>query len=658
MKLHQLALAAALFVSSVQAQNLETTAQNNLNQIGVGQASLRGITGKGVTIGIIDQGFDLTHRDLLGKVTAARNFYTNQAVTSGLHGTAMASVAAGSRNGLGTVGVATDSRLLLAQVGPGGTNTTMSENAVYRALDWLSASGATVINLSFGSAYDTAFTNSVRRNQQGVYLVAPAYGTNYGVSATIVNYYKTATDRGSILVAAAGNQGLAYSEFPGMYATRTDNSGKLLLDGRMIVVGSVDSGNVIANFSNRAGHICQKVNGSVCQDPYLTKNFFVVAPGVNIPVSTGSSSAATLMSGTSPSAAYVSGGVALMRQTWPQLKPEQLVNLLLTTTKDLGAPGVDDVYGRGLVDFDRATRPQGQLSIASTTAKLSGSFTGIPLNGSLAMLPPEIARMFRSTSVVNQAQVVDSYGRNYTADLGLAIIGQKFQNYAPDSPWLGLNGYRQTQLPIAGELSWSLLNSDTGTAVQSEFLTNNFRYRAQIGSMSERSGFLGNYGAGGMGLGSSSTVWTILGVSSPIADDLDLFVEYGQATTSIANSPISMIQVDPTVRSHSWRMGLKQDNFQVSFGIPVSITKGRAQLTGVVGYEYEESGEGYLARPIVKSEQVDLRSPVQEYNIAANYRQVLTKTSVINYNLVQRFNAGGVAGKESAFAGINFTWIQ
>ena len=60
------------------------------------------------------------------------------------------------------------------------------------------------------------------------------------------------------------------------------------------------------------------------------------------------------MSGTSYSAAEVSGIVALMLQRKPNLTPDQVRTILRATAKDLGPIGPDVMFGAGLVDAYRA----------------------------------------------------------------------------------------------------------------------------------------------------------------------------------------------------------------------------------------------------------------------------------------------------------------
>jgi subtilisin family serine protease len=57
-----------------------------------------------------------------------------------------------------------------------------------------------------------------------------------------------------------------------------------------------------------------------------------------------------MTSGTSFSAAYVSGIAALMLERNPALKPNEVRAILTNTARDLGAPGRDDLFGAGEAD--------------------------------------------------------------------------------------------------------------------------------------------------------------------------------------------------------------------------------------------------------------------------------------------------------------------
>jgi hypothetical protein len=663
MKLKLLAAALVSAFGLAHAQSTLETRQINsaIKQGGIDLAWSR-VKGTGITIGIIDQGFDQTHADISRKITASRNFYTGGPVTWGIHGTQMASIAAGALNGTGTVGVAPEAGLLLAQVGSGGSQNILRESAIYAALDWLSASGAQVINMSMGANYTSTFIRTVQTDSKGNFFANSQYGVNYGATNAVLAEFSKATNRGSIIVVSAGNQGLPYASFPAMFASRTDPSNKLVLGGRMIVVGAVDNQNNIASFSNRAGHLCQNSSGTTCKDTYLTRDFFVVAPGVGILAATpnqlnlGRDSVGT-STGTSPAAAYVSGGMALIKQAWPQLRSEQLVNLVLTTTKDLGAPGTDNVYGRGLVDFNRASNPQGQLVVAAKNYTLgTGTVYGIGLQRTAAMGTSGFSSALQTSEVLRSTQVLDDYGRNYTADLTKAVITRQI-NTNPTSPWLGHTQFTQAVFDISDQTSVTVYPGQTGSAAEITYKFGTSRIQLQSGSMSESNGFLGNYGSGAMSLGSSSTQWTMLGFEQSLYQGLGAFGQLGFGKTNIVNDPMSIFTISDTVLSKSWRVGLNKDSvliekdrLQFSMGSPVTITSGQAQISTVVGYDYQSIGDdNYNAVPIIAKETINLTSNKKLYTMSMNYQGQIAKNLFGSFGLAHTFNSGTWAGINLSF---------
>ena len=664
MKRTILALAIGLAFNSAQAQNYESGQSRHLKQTGVNTAWARNYTGTGVTVAVIDQGFDINNVDLKSQVRAAVNFTgSGSVVTPGTHGTAMASIVAGARNNIGTVGVAPGAKLLLAQVGSGGSNLTINQTAVASALNWASQNNASIINLSFGAEFPKGYSSAVSwDSKQNVY-----YGPT--IQQLNINDFKVATARGSILVFAAGNQGLMFPQSPANFAVRTDSTGQLVLGGRALIVGSVDATNVIASFSNRAGHLCANSveYGNMiniyrgCFDRIKTMEYFVVAPGVNILASQTSvlginliPGGVTAVSGTSASAAYVSGGLAVMKQAWPHLRPEQLVNLLLATAKDLGPAGIDPIYGRGLVDFDAATRPQGTVRVASIKQPLgTGVVTGTNLVGSA--IGGGITTVLRASTVLSNTQVLDEIGRNYTADLTKSMFGKSF-SYDALSPYMGYVGYMPVTLNF-GSSQLTVLSGQNGTAFN---IAHNFGQLAlnyQFGSQQESRGFVGNYGAGALDLGSSLTNWHMIGIDYGLTEKWRVGINYGQGTTQIQNSLDSVIAITKPVYTDTWRLGftgrdLIIDKDQFSFGLAtdVRIKSGQARITAVTGYEFEENAQGDIqGRPIVSKELVDLK---QSHNTVlwTDYRVLLDQN--------RRLSVSASANQFGYRAGVNLTWIQ
>lgn len=682
MKVKYNALAGAVLLALASAAQAQSASNRETQQTttvlkagGVTAAWARGITGQGVTVGVIDQGFDLTHSDFAGSVKAAQNFYRpGSAVTWGQHGTQMASIVAGNRDGKGTVGVAPDAMLLLGQVGSGGTSGLINPKSVYQAIDWMSAQGATAINMSFGYTYDTNFRAGVTKSatQAGVYFSPSRYGVNYGQSIADIQGYAVGTGRGSILVAAAGNQGLAYSAFPGVYATRTDANGNLVMGGRMLIVGATSpDGRIMASFSNRAGHLCQNQVGTACADRYQVKDFYVVAPGMQVyganPNSLVPGNTAAAGNGTSQAAAYVTGGIALMKQAWPQLRGEQLVALTLNTATDLGARGVDEVYGYGLVNFDKATQPQGNLTVATRHMKLGGGsvITGTSAYNTGMTTTGVIGKSLGASSVLSRAQAVDSYGRNYAVDFTRAMntYSATTQQYA--SPWLALSpaNYQQVQNNIAPGQTMMVARSDSGVATQFNWESGANTYQFQVGAMQERNGFLGNSGSGAMAFGSSTTSFTMLGIERAVAQDVTVLAQYGVGYTQTNNMADSMIQLNGRLVTDTWKLGLARTNFlvkedraQLALSAPVSVRSGSARVSAVTGYDYsaEDANGDVYATPITETENVGLKPQTREYNIALGYAAPVSKTSNVTFNAVQQFNVNGEAGVKGHMVGITY----
>jgi subtilisin family serine protease len=103
----------------------------------------------------------------------------------------------------------------------------------------------------------------------------------------------------------------------------------------VIAVTATDYADHLFKMANRGSHVA------------------IAAPGVDILVA-NPGGAYKLESGTSFSAAFVSGVVALVLERKPDLTPDAVKKVLLDTAHDLGAKGRDDLFGAGLMDAFQA----------------------------------------------------------------------------------------------------------------------------------------------------------------------------------------------------------------------------------------------------------------------------------------------------------------
>jgi len=684
LKLTLIALAVGSIVGSVQAQTTpqiyitptgrHTTVEQYqidtvMRQIGATAAWSRGYTGKGIKIAVLDQGFDLNHADLKGNIAIYQNFYSGPIRSTntgwGVHGTAMASAAAGKLNGgVGTVGTAYNAQLLLGQVGQGGTTPQIDTAAVIRGLNWAGKNGAVAVNMSFGASFDSTYRSGVRMLAPGVYRGHVNYTPMYGQGSSL-QQYMSSTNVTSVIVAAAGNQGLAYSSYPGAFATATDAKGNLLFGGRWLIVGSVNDKNVISQFSNRAGHICNNVVNNACKDRYQVRDFYVVAPGERVAVSYDrgpvSDYLATFMNGTSPATALVTGGTALIKQAWPQLKAAEIVQLVKNTATDLGKPGVDEVYGHGLVNFDKATQPYADVKYSKVALTSGSSVSGTAIN-TTGMITTNSA--LRTSSVLKNVQIVDGINRNFTADFTRAIGASTPANSLYTSPYLAMQGlgYREFSTPAGQDSVMTFMQTNTGFASQFETGYKQGRINVQVGAMTEQDGFLNNVGTGLFSTGGSNTSYAILGGSYPVTENVDLLGNYGLGITRTRNVADSMLAVSPTLISDTWKLGFTKkeiffngktrDQFTVAVHGPVNVRRGNADVTAITGYTYSGQDEDITANPVVTTERVNLASGRRQTDLIIGYSVNISNHTHAGVNLSRQFNVGGINGQSNNVVGI------
>jgi hypothetical protein len=598
-----------------------------------------------------------------------QNFYSGSISSTnagwGYHGTGMASAAAGALNGgVGTVGAAYNASLLLGQVGQGGNMPNIDTTAVIKGMNWAEANGAAVINMSFGSSYDANFVAGTKQIATGIYQGNPAYGAMYGQAATF-KAYQTSTNKSSVVVIAAGNDGLPYASYPAAFAAATDSQGNLTFGGRWLVVGSVDANNKLSSFSNAAGTICTTMVSGVCKDLYQVKDFFVVAPGQNVVVSSDKSAAAdylaTFSTGTSPATALVSGGIALMKQAWPQLKAAELVQLVKMTATDLGKPGVDEVYGYGLVNFDKATQPYADVKYSKVTLKSGTVAGGVSLNTTGIATSGPVGTALMNSNVLKNVQVVDGINRNFTADFTRAIGTSTVANSLYTSPYLAMQGmgYREFSTPAGKDSVMTFMQSVNGVATQFETAYGDGRVSVQVGAMAEQSGFLNNVGSGLFATSGSKTTYAMIGGSKPITGNVNLIGNYGIGITKTSNVDGSFLAVAPTLISDTWKLGLAkkdiffsgktQDQFTVALHGPVAIRRGYADVSAVTGYTYSGEEDNVTATPITSTERVNLASGRRETNLILGYSVQVQNQTYVGFAVGRQFNANGVNGNTVAF---------
>ncbi|MEN5081598.1 S8 family serine peptidase [Bosea sp. TWI1241] len=352
-----LAAGSALAQGAASFETPEYFASRALAQVNASEAYALGLTGKGVLIGIADSGLDSRHSEFLGRVLPGYDFLRDRPLLPGTnsdftpHGTHVTGIAAAARDGQGMHGVAFAAQVVPAKLGAlGGLD-------LYFSTPWpfLAAQGVSVINASYGIGGGASplapDVTSVTRND--IQTQFPK----------VLDGARGLADAGILMVVANGNASLpnpdALPALPHLFPE---------LKNSWLAVGAVDANNVIAGFSNRCG---------------VARDWCLVAPGVDIystlPILPGPPAQMRygLDSGTSMAAPVVTGAAALVKEAFPWFAAPELQQTLLTTATDLGAPGVDDVYGWGLLNVGKAVRGPAQfVGVFDTDTKgWSGTFS-------------------------------------------------------------------------------------------------------------------------------------------------------------------------------------------------------------------------------------------------------------------------------------------
>nr|WP_198153869.1 type VII secretion-associated serine protease mycosin [Catenuloplanes japonicus] len=248
--------------------------------------------GKSITVAVLDSGVG-AHPDI-DKNTLPGISYTpgendGRSDARG-HGTAIAGIIAGTgAPPQGILGIAPAAKILPVKIFSSAADSN-SDNLA-RGIMWAVDNGAQIINISAGG------------------------GPNPGVRSAV----QVALDNDLIVVASVGNKPEAsIIQFPAY------------IDG-VVAIGSTDRDGLVSNFSISGDRVALTAPGSEIR---TTK------PGATYTIGTG----------TSASAAIVSGVAALVWSRYPELSAVEVVHRMTATAVDKGAPGRDPEYGFGIVD--------------------------------------------------------------------------------------------------------------------------------------------------------------------------------------------------------------------------------------------------------------------------------------------------------------------
>ena len=369
-------------------------------------AYARGWTGYGSLVAIADTGVDADHPDLAPNIVATRDFTGTVNDDRNGHGTHVAGIVAAVKDGSGVHGGAFNAALA---IGKAADTRVYDFDLARQTAAWARDMGSVAVNVSAAYLRDRDLESRLVQLGPGdYYLDHPTYGQTgfYGVKHT-ANDWQAALGPRQVLVKAAGNNNTSYSAAINQLATATDESGRLILNGQMLIVGNWDTASQSIR-GNQAGNVCTSWNGS-CLDAAKVSDSFILAPGTGIRSTYLNGSYAT-MTGTSMAAPMVSAAVAILHQMWPHLDGRQLAGLLLSTA-DRNLPGyAAHTHGQGLLDLDRATQPVGDIAVP-VTADVAGDVIDLEAGGAMAVIDPA------ALAALSDVMVLDDYQRDFYVDL-------------------------------------------------------------------------------------------------------------------------------------------------------------------------------------------------------------------------------------------------
>lgn len=342
-----------------------------------------GLTGKGVTVAVIDSGLDSSHPDLADNTKATLNFegawlwdsyqdgsISNEVAEGGARYGAVDEVGHGTHVA-GTIGGSGAAAHL--PTGSGADYTGVAPGVKLVGLKVASAAQGVVYDFGWEANAMAAIEYLMEHNKQlGVSIVHNSWGifeVDDPDSEPVIQMVRAAVSKGFIFVFSAGNSGPGPNTvgWPGAM-------------GNVITVGSTvkTAPFGMSSFSSRGPQVDVAAPGSLIVAP---RSHGVPLDALNPTEGVPATPPQDLpfymaISGTSMSSPHVSGVVALLKQAYPKLTGPVAEEILERTAADLGDKGKDDSYGWGFVDAYRA----GQVALClnkTAPSKREACFTAV-----------------------------------------------------------------------------------------------------------------------------------------------------------------------------------------------------------------------------------------------------------------------------------------
>lgn len=294
-----------------------------LNLINVPQVHDLGFNGSGVTICLMDAGFDNLQHEVFSNmnIIAKWDFVNGDSVVAnesdmgeGSHGTATLSLIGGFKEGQ-LVGPAFGANYILAKTENTDSETPIEEDNWIAAMEWADSIGVDVTSTSLGYlTFDSPYTSYTWENMDGK-------------TAIITIAADLAVKKGIVVVNSAGNEGY----------NSTHNTLNAPADGDSVIsVGAVGSNRIRSYFSS----VGPTSDGRIKPE--------IMAMGSNDYHASSFGNSYSFGSGTSFSCPIVAGVCALLLEANSKLTPMEVLQTLRSTASQSTNP--DNLYGWGIIN--------------------------------------------------------------------------------------------------------------------------------------------------------------------------------------------------------------------------------------------------------------------------------------------------------------------
>lgn len=338
-----------------------------------------GWLGQGVRLGVIDDGIKIVP-ELEGQVDieASRDFRPDREGGAAIgndiseHGTTIATIIAARNDGQGTQGLAPRATLVSLRTDLPSDNSLFSPPDYAKAIRYAGEIGLPLINMSLSRNLETGSPST-------------------DVMNAVAEYNRLIS---GLIISSAGNDG---GDQPGNWMDTTPENAQNWL--HVVAINADGRGYNLAAYSNQCG-----VAMSRC----------LAAPGhYTVQMVDGQ---VNRIDGTSASAPIVTSVAAMILSKWPQLTGVDAGNIILNSARDLGAPGVDEVFGHGLVDAEAALRPVDPM--------LSNGSTSASINNAVMVMSNAFGGLAQSSlqNILAEVTILDKYGRDYTGDISGLVV--------------------------------------------------------------------------------------------------------------------------------------------------------------------------------------------------------------------------------------------